>query len=121
MRRTCSLGLGLIALALASASAYGGPCENEIYDADIALNKRLDSAAQQGQSTSQSVGAQLHRQPTPGSIAAAEGKAGDLSEADVRTVTEDMEAARKADSAEDLAGCEKALADVRRILGVLGK
>ena len=83
------------------------------------MNQRLDAAAARGKTEHQSVGAQLHHQPTPGSIAQAEGLAGDLSEADVRTVVADLAKARDADQAGDRAGCEKALADVRRILGVL--
>lgn len=109
------------ALALASTAANAGPCQNEIYQTDIAINQRLDAAAASGKTQGQSVGAQLHHQPTPGSVAEAEGKAGDLSEADVRTVVQDMSRARDADQAGDRAGCEKALADVRRIIGVLNQ
>jgi hypothetical protein len=46
---------------------------------------------------------------------------GDLSATEAQTVEQDMAAAGKADAANDPAGCEKALADVRRILGVLAK
>ena len=116
---TVRYAMALSAAALVTSAAEAGPCTNELYQADVAINKRLDMAAAQGKTASQSVGAQLHRQPTPGSIAAAEGKLGDLSDADAEAVGKDMDAARKADAAGDKAGCEKALADVRRILGLI--
>lgn len=116
-----SVMLAFGAVALLAPSAHAGPCTDALYQADVAINKRLDVAAAQGKSAAQSLGAQLHRQPTPGSIAAAEGKLGDLTDADVAAVQKDMDAARKADAAGDKAGCDKALADVRRILGVLDK
>lgn len=118
---TPRLTLAFAALALLTAPAHAGPCTDELYQADVAINQRLAAAAEQGKSAAQSLGAQLHRQPTPGSIASAEGKLGDLSDADVDAIEKDMDAARKADSAGDKAGCDKALADVHRILGVLEK
>jgi len=44
-------------------------------------------------------------------------KAGDLSEADVKALSEFMDEARKADAGGDKPACEKALADVHRVLG----
>ena len=58
----------------------------------------------------------MHRQPTPLTVAGAEDKAGDLSEADVKALGAFMDEARKADGAGDLAACRKALADLQRIL-----
>jgi hypothetical protein len=105
------------ALALFSTPALAGPCTQQIYDAELALDQRLNSAAARGHAGTQSTGAMLHHQPTPNSLAQAEEKAGDLSEADVAAGTADMDEARKADDAGDLAACQKALADLRRILG----
>jgi len=116
---TFRYAMAFSAAALVTSVAHAGPCTNELYQADLAINKRLEAAAAQGKTAAQSVGAQLHRQPTPGSIAAAEGKLGDLSEAEAQAVQKDMDAARKADAAGDKAGCERALADVRRLLGDL--
>ncbi len=105
------------AALMAGAPAFAGPCEKQIYDADVAFGARLDAAAARGPGAAESTFATLHRQPTPGTVASAAAKAGDLPEADVRAAAEDMEAARKADAAGDLAGCQKALADLRRIIG----
>ena len=116
---TLRYALMLGAAALVTSAAHAGPCADELYKAQDAINQRLYAAAARGKTGGQSVGAQLHRQPTPGSIAAAEGKLGDLSDADAEAVQNDMQAARKADAAGDKASCEKALADVRRILGAL--
>ncbi len=120
--RIGNLGAFVVALAFAfGAAAHAGPCTDEVYQAQVAIGKRLDAAAAAGKSGTQSSFATMHRQPTPGTVARAEAQVGDLSEADLNTITQDMEAARKADAANDQAGCEKALADVRRILGVLPK
>ena len=119
MRIPLAIASGAAALALWTAASYAGPCTDEIYQADIAIGKRLDAIAAQGKAAPESTFATTHHQPTPQSVARAEAQVGDLSEADLNTLTQDMEAARKADAANDHAGCEKALADVGRILGVL--
>ena len=58
----------------------------------------------------------MHRQPSPLSVAGAEEKAGDLSEAEVKALAAFMDQARKADVAGDVAACQKALADADRML-----
>jgi hypothetical protein len=119
MRIPLAIASGAAALVLWTAASYAGPCTDEIYQADIAIGKRLDVAAAAGRSAPESNFATMHRQPTQGTVARAEEQAGDLSEADLNALTQDMEEARKADAANDHAGCEKALGDVRRVLGVL--
>ncbi len=111
-----AIALSVVALALCSAAAHAGPCGGEIYDADIAIGKRLDAAAAKGKALPQSEAATMHRQPTPQSVAGAEVKAGDLSEADVKALGAFMVEARRADGAGDLAACRKALADLKLIL-----
>jgi len=101
---------GLLALALLSPAAFAGPCTDRIYQFDLALAKRLDAAAAAGRSGAETQGALLHHQPTPSSVAGAEAKLGDISEANLTAINEAMEDARKADDAGDLAGCERALA-----------
>jgi hypothetical protein len=112
-----AIALSVAALVLCNAAARAGPCAGEIYDADIAINKRLDAAAAQGKTAPESGFATMHRQPTPLTVAGAEVKAGDLSEADVKALGAFMDEARKADGAGDLAACRKALADLQRFLG----
>jgi hypothetical protein len=105
-----------LALALISPAVSAGPCTDRIYAFDVALSKRLNAAAAEGHPAPQSLGAQLHHQPTPSSVAGAEAQAGDISPADAQTITEAMDEARKADDAGDRAGCEKALAKAENIL-----
>jgi hypothetical protein len=110
------VALSSAALALFSTAAQAGPCAGQIYDEDIAISKRLDAAAARGKPAPESGFATMHRQPTPLTVAGAEEKAGDLSEADVKALTAFMDEARKADTAGDIAACKKALADVDRML-----
>ena len=112
-----AMALSVASLVLCASAAHAGPCTGEIYDADIAINKRLDAAAAKGKSAAESTFATMHRQPTPQTVAGAEAKVGDLSEADVKALTEFMEEARKADAGGDRPACEKALAAVRGVLG----
>jgi hypothetical protein len=105
-----------MALVLSDAPAHAGPCTDRIYQTDLAVAKLLDVAAAQGRTAAESTFATMHRQPTPGTVASAEAKVGDLSPADFEAITKDMDEARNADDADDRAGCEKALGAVDRIL-----
>ena len=108
--------LPVTAFALFIGPAEAGPCENDIYQANLALGKRLNAAAAAGKTAPESTFARLHRQPTPGTVADAEALLGDLPPAAVTAATEDLEKARKANSEGDLAACRAALADMDRQL-----
>ena len=82
------------AFAFIAAPADAGPCTDRIYQADLAVEKLLDAAAANGAPAPQSSFATMHRQPTPGTVASAEEKAGDLSPAQVQAITQDLDAAR---------------------------
>ena len=60
--------------------------------------------------------ARTPRSPSGRRAVHAEEKAGDLSEADVKAVTEFMNDARKADASGVLPACRKAVADTQRVL-----
>jgi len=105
-----------MAFILGAATAHAGPCTDRIYQTDLDVAKILDSAAAEGRPAQESTFATMHRQPTPGSVASAEQQAGDLSADEVQAITEAMDVARHADDANDRNGCEKALADVDRML-----
>jgi hypothetical protein len=105
-----------MALVLFAAAAYAGPCTDRIYQTDLAVSKLLDSAAAQGRPAAESTFATMHRQPTPGTIASAEARVGDLSPDEMQAITTDMDEARTADDAGNRAGCEKALSAVDQIL-----
>jgi hypothetical protein len=105
-----------MAFILGATTAHAGPCTDRIYQTDLDVAKILDSAAAEGRPAPESTFATMHRQPTPGSVASAEQQAGDLSADEVQAITEAMGVARHADDANDRDGCEKALADVDRLL-----
>jgi hypothetical protein len=60
-----------IALGLGVTSAYAGPCGDEIAQLENAL-RQSESNPATGPTAPQSIGAQLHRQPTPDSVRRAE-------------------------------------------------
>lgn len=77
----------------------------------------LNARAARGPTAQQSTGAQMHRQPTPKSVAASESTVGDLPAEKIDAVTAAMARAREADGAGDQAACQEALADARRAAG----
>ena len=78
-----------------------------------AIDAKLKARTAAGPSEKQSTGAQLHRQPTPRSIAEATDA---LSPTTTKRVTKAMDRARKADAAGDKAACESALKDAGRLI-----
>jgi hypothetical protein len=118
MRVQTAVALGAAASALWAASAWAGPCGDDLYKADIEVGRRLDAIAAKGRTGVESSFATTHHQPTPATVAGAEQKLGDISEAQVKTVREFMAEAHKADDAGDKAACEKALSEARKLLGM---
>jgi hypothetical protein len=94
----------------ASAPAEAGPCT-----ADISrLQAQIKLAASNpvvGPSTTQTVGAQLHHQPTPGAVEHAETQAN--ADADAAFAR-----ARKADEQGDATSCREALRQARLLYGL---
>lgn len=101
----------MIAVLVAGAvDAQAGPCTTQI----AALERSIRNSApgpDTGASAPQSVGAQLHHQPTPGSVEGAEKRA----RADGLAA---LDRARKADAAGDAAACAKAIEDAKLIYGL---
>ena len=118
MRHRLAVAFGAAALTFTGVAVHAGPCTDEIYQADEAINRRLDAIAGRGKTAAESTFATMHRQPTPATIAGAEEKAGDISAEDAKQVREYMTEARKADEANDRPACEKALTEARKILGM---
>jgi len=97
-------------LAAGMANAQAGPCTAQI----AAIERSIQTSApgpDTGPTAPQSVGAQLHHQPTPGSVEGAEHRA----RADG---VEALNRARQADAAGDAAACRKALEDAKLIYGL---
>ena len=95
-------------------TAQAGPCTAQIAQ----VEQQIRQAQAKGQpggagapSAPQSVGAQLHHQPTPGTVAGAEDKARDAATAALAN-------ARAADAAGDAAACARALGDAKELYGL---
>jgi hypothetical protein len=116
MTMRSAIAQAMLAVPLIAPPAGAGPCTQQIYDANIAVEQRLDAIAGTGKTGVQSPAATMHRQPTPSSIAGAEEKLGDISPATAEALHRDTEEARAADDGGDLAACRKALDDIRRLL-----
>jgi len=108
--------IGAAGLLLSVLPAQAGPCTKDIVSMQARIDAHLGKAAAAGPTADQSVGAQMHRQPTPNSIANAERKLGDLSPTTIVKVNAAMDRAQKADVAGDEKGCRQALAEVARII-----
>jgi len=104
------------ALALSATASAAGPCTQQIAQVQAQIDAKLAANAATGPAAPESPGALLSRQPTPGSIAAAESKLGELSQ-EVTTAIATGMGAREADLAGNQSACEEALAEVRTALG----
>jgi hypothetical protein len=104
------------ALTILMSTSYAGPCTSEIEHMQVRIDARLDAAAAAGPTARESTAATMHRQPTPGAIAAAEERLGDASAGSVDSLKLAMARARAADGAGDKTGCEQALADAQRAI-----
>jgi hypothetical protein len=100
----------MIVILAGTVNAQAGPCTAQI----AAIERSIQSTApgpDAGPSAPQSVGAQLHHQPTPGSVQGAEHRA----RADGLAA---LDRARKADAAGDAAACAKAIDEAKLIYGL---
>jgi len=114
MDRSHSVVLMAAALVCGATAAYAGPCTERISQFEQQL-KRIQAAAPSGgagePSAPQSVGAQLHHQPTPGTVQRAETEANTDAAAA-------LERARNADAAGDASACTKALNEAKDLYGL---
>jgi hypothetical protein len=109
--------LGAAALVTSTVAGYAGPCSHDIDLMQSRIDAKLEAKATTGTGARESTAAKMHRQPTPGSLAAAESKLDEVSPDTVEAVKAAMARARKADLANDNSACEQALADVQRAIG----
>jgi hypothetical protein len=101
----------IVAVLVAGAvNAQAGPCTAGIAEVERYIQSAPPGPAT-GPSAAQSVGAQLHHQPTPGSVEGAEGRA----RADGAAA---LQRAREADAAGDAAACKSALQEAKLIYGM---
>jgi hypothetical protein len=90
--------------------AQSGPCTAQIAQLEQKINA-TPPGPQSGPTGPQTLGAQLHYQPTPADVAHAERVANRDGEAA-------MAQARKADAAGDAAGCKAALIEAKRLYDI---
>ena len=111
------LVVGAASFAVSISACRAGPCSHEIDRTQALVDAKLEARAAAGPVARESPDALMHRQPTPGSIAAAESRLGEVSAQTVEAVAAAMARAREADRAGDTSACEQALEDVRRAIG----
>jgi hypothetical protein len=93
-----------------AGTARSGPCTMQIEQLEQQIGTDVPGP-DSGPTAPQSLGAQLHHQPTPGSVGHAEHVAnqdGDLA----------IDRAKKADADGDAASCDQALVEARRLYNV---
>jgi hypothetical protein len=103
-RFTTSLVVGA-ALVLSVASALAGPCSTQIAQFEEAVRQSANNPGA-GPMAPQSIGAQIDRQPTPGSLKRAEARAQAAFDAALAR-------AKRLDARGDRAGCLRALATAK--------
>lgn len=106
------LFIGILGVAVLGrvGVAHSGPCTAQIAQIERQISV-ITPGPESGPTAPQSVGAQLHREPTPGAVEHAERMAN--KDADAA-----LERARKADAAGDAALCMAALAEARRLYDI---
>jgi hypothetical protein len=114
MDRSRILALIVVGVLGGGAAAQAGPCAHQISEVEQQIARAQAKSRPGGAgepSAAQSVGAQLHHQPTPGSVEGAERTA--IADGDAA-----LERARKADAEGNASACNKALLEAKAIYGV---
>jgi hypothetical protein len=111
---TVMLSAGVVAASTIGSQA--GPCSAEIYSMEARVQATLEAKAADGPTLQEGREALLHRQSTPGSIAAAESRLGTASPQVIDAITRGMARLREADRTGDLNACRRALSDVESLL-----
>jgi len=113
------LSAGVVAASTIGSQA--GPCSAEIYSMEARVDARLQAKAADGPTLPESGEALLHRQPTPGSIAAAESRLGTASPQMIDAIMRGLARAHvarahEADRTGDLNACRRALSEMESLL-----
>ena len=102
--------LAVAFMATQVLAVQAGPCTAQIDQLERQI-RGMSAGAATGPTGTQTVGAQLHHQPTPGSVQNAEARA----KADAMDA---IQRARNADAAGDAVACAKALKDAKEVYGL---
>ena len=97
----------VVVLGLGLTAAYAGPCSKKIARFEQAVRQSAGDP-NAGPMAPQSIGAQLDRQPTPGSVKRAEERA-------QATFAATLARAKRLDARGSRAGCTRALAAAKRM------
>src|SRR5579872_1585048 len=109
------LSISSMSVLLLSASyGYAGPCSRDIARLQARVDARIDAYAATKPFASQSTTAQLHRQPTPGSVAMAESIANNGAPTDKALAA--LGRARSANRTGNRMACSRALTAARKAL-----
>jgi hypothetical protein len=114
MARPVVLMLAVAALMGGVASSQAGPCSTQIAQVEqqVSALQAAPPASGAGEPTApQTLGAQLHHQPTPGSVEHGE----HIANADADAA---LDRARKADAENNADDCEEALRRARHLYGI---
>jgi hypothetical protein len=113
MRIRCILVLCVAAITLPTSPGNAGPCTREIDREWVEVGAKIQARIGAGRSYIQGTVGLLHRQPTPGSVAAAEGKIGEMW-IPLEMAVIALARAREADHANDAGTCKEALIAAQR-------
>jgi hypothetical protein len=91
------LVFGAMAAAASASAAHAGPCSDQIDAMQARIDAKLEAKAAAGPTAKLGVAAGMSVQPTPGSIAAAEEKLGEISPKKLTAIKRGMAQARVAD------------------------
>jgi hypothetical protein len=105
--RAIAISVAAVAFGLGVASAHAGPCSSAIAQFEQAV-RQSSGNPNAGPMAPQSIGAQLDRQPTPGSVKRAEERA-------QSTFAATLARAKRLDARGNRAGCTRALAAAKRM------
>jgi hypothetical protein len=113
MRIHWILVLCVAAITLSTSPGNAGPCTREIDREWVEVGAKIQARIGAGRSHIQDTVGLLHHQPTPGSVATAEGKVGDMW-VPLETAVMALARAREADHANDAGTCKEALIAAQR-------
>jgi hypothetical protein len=108
--------LSAIVVTLSTHPSLASSCSQGIDRSWVQVNTKIQARVAAGRSAPQGTIALLHHQPTPSSIAAAEETLVDIW-LPIETAVAALARARQADGINDRIACERALADVQRVIG----
>jgi alkylhydroperoxidase family enzyme len=112
MTNTLKYYSAIAALLLAASPAHAGPCSQTIASVQAQVDAAIENRAGSDGWKRESLNALRGYQPTPRSLAAAEGGNGQLFE----YALDSLSRARAADGAGDSAACHQELANARAVL-----